>query len=400
MAKRKRKAKRPARRASRTRTPRAIEAALAGLAHDIRTPLTGMVALADLLAASNLPARERDWARALKSGAEHLSALSSLIVDAVRADAAGLVLQHEPFSPRALARAVAQALVARAESKGLECEVSIASDLPEHVAGDALRLRAALENLSDNAAKFTHAGKVRFAASAEKAVRGRVRLVFTISDTGAGLSAAEAKQLFKPFAQASAEIARKYGGAGLGLACVKRIAKAMGGDVQVESKTRKGSTFRLSVLVEAVAPNASSKRTKEARAQRSLKLLCIEDNPYGRVVMNTILGELGHRVDFVETGEAAVESAGKGHYDAVLMDVALPGIDGIEATRRIRALPGKLGRVPIIGLSARGEAAAEKHARAAGMNAYLAKPVSPAKLADALAALPSPRSRGEGDEPR
>jgi two-component system, sensor histidine kinase len=389
MGKRKRKVKRAAR-PVRAKTPRAIEAALAGLAHDIRTPLTGMVALADLLAASDLPDRQREWARALKSSAEHLSALSNLIVDAVRADAAGLVLQREPFSPRALAQAVGEAFIARADGKRLASDVSIAMDLPERVAGDALRLRAALENLADNAVKFTHAGKVTFAATADKASRGRVRLVFTISDTGSGLTAAELKHLFKPFAQASAQVAQRYGGAGLGLAFVKRIAKAMGGDVQVKSTKGAGSTFRLSVLVEQIASGASSKRTKTSRAQRRLKLLCVEDNPYGRVVMNTILGELGHTVDFVETGEAAVEAAGKGNYDAVLMDIALPGIDGIEATRRTRALPGKAGQLPIVGLSARSEPDTERRARAAGMNAYLTKPVSPAKLAEVLSKMSSP----------
>lgn len=385
MTKRRRKAKRSARGAARTKGPRAIEAALAGLAHDIRTPLTGMVAVADLLAASNLPERERQWASALKSGAEHLSALSNLIVDAVRADAAGLVLHREPFSPRALAESVAETLRARAEGKGLACEVAIASDLPARVAGDALRLRAALENLADNAVKFTQAGCIYFDASAKRAPRGRVWLVFTIADTGAGLTSAELKHLFRPFAQASTKVAQTYGGAGLGLVFVKRIAKAMGGDLEVKSKKNEGSTFRLTVLVEAVAPNAPKPNKAPPRAQRSRRLLCAEDNPYARVVMNTILGELGHTVDFVETGEAAVDAAARGVYDAVLMDIALPAIDGVEATRRIRALPERTAQLPIIGLSARGEPQAEANARAAGMNAYLVKPVSPAKLAEVLA---------------
>jgi CheY-like chemotaxis protein len=229
---------------------------------------------------------------------------------------------------------------------------------------------------------------VSFAALAAEAGRGRVRLVFTISDTGTGLTAAELKNLFKPFAQASVQVAQKYGGAGLGLAFVKRIAKAMGGDVRVKSKKGEGSTFELSVVVDTVEPNATSKQAKSPRARRSLKLLCVEDNPYGRVVMNTILGELGHKVDFVETGEAAVEAVGKRNYDAVLMDIALPGIDGCEATRRIRALPGAASRVPIVGLSARSEANAEADARAAGMNAYLMKPVSPRNLSNTLCGLP------------
>src|SRR5579884_409885 len=259
MATRKRKAGRSARRAGRRLPPRAIEAALAGLAHDIRTPLTGIVALADLLAASNLPERERGWARAIKSGAEHLAALSNLVVDAVRADAAGLVLQSVPFTPRALAQTLGETISARAAYKELACDVAIASDLPERAAGDVVRLRAALENLADNAVKFTNAGSVRFSVAAERARGRRVRLVFAFADSGIGLSRAEIKHLFRPYAQASAEIARRYGGAGLGLVFVKRIAKAMRGDLAVESRKGEGSTFRFTALVDVVEPSRSEK---------------------------------------------------------------------------------------------------------------------------------------------
>ncbi len=387
MAKRRRKTKRKIRRRP-ARTPRAIEAALAGIAHDIRTPLTGIVALAELLASSDLGKREREWANAIKSGADHLAALTTLIVDAAKAEAAGITLRKEPFSPRALAEMVGEALAARAGSKGVEAEIAIADDLPALVAGDALRLRAALENLADNAVKFTEAGTVSFSAAAEPAARGRVRLVFTVTDSGIGMSASELKLLFRPFAQASAEIAQRYGGAGLGLSFVKRIAKAMGGDLKVTSRKGSGSTFRLSALVARsdARPTAAPGATRSVPA-RPLVLLCAEDNPYGRVVMNTILTELGHRVDFVESGEAAVKAATRGGYDAVLMDVALPGLDGIAATHAIRALPGKAGEVPVIGISGRNESANEEAARAAGMNFYFAKPVSPGKLAQALTAI-------------
>jgi CheY-like chemotaxis protein/nitrogen-specific signal transduction histidine kinase len=383
MAKRRKKAKRAARRAKRPPPPRAIEAALAGVAHDIRTPLTGILTLAELLAASDLPERERQWARAIKSGTEHLAALTNLVVDAARAEAAGLVLQHEPFSPRALAEAVGSALAARATSKSLAVRVTLAPDLPARVAGDLLRLRSALENLADNAVKFTGQGEVRFEAAAAPAKSKRVRLTFTLSDTGIGLTDAELRQLFRPFAQASADVARRYGGAGLGLTFVRRVARAMGGDLEVKSRKGEGSTFRLTVLVDPVERTARDPDTT-ASARRPLRILCVEDNPYGRVVMNTVLIELGHKVDFAENGEAALEAAARGRYDVVLMDIALPGIDGLEATRRIRALPGATGRIPVIGISGRTRSDDEQAARAAGMNAYLVKPVSPAKLAEAL----------------
>ena len=371
-----------------TPATRAVEAALAGIAHDIRTPLTGIVALAELLAASDLGAREREWANAIKSGADHLAALTTLIVDAARADAAGLVLRHEPFSPLALAEAVGQALAARAGNKGVKLELVYDGNLPAMVSGDALRLRAALENLADNAIKFTSEGTVVFTAAAKPKGRARALLMFTVEDSGIGMTAREIKRLFRPFAQASEAVARRFGGAGLGLVFVKRIAEAMGGSLKVTSKPGRGTNFRLDVPVDLVdAPPQTDRGGMRQGPRRVLSILCAEDNPYGRVVMNTIVTQLGHRVDFVESGEAAVEAVSRGGYDAVLMDVTLSGLDGLEATRRIRALPGKAAQVTVIGISGRDENNTEAAARAAGMNFYFAKPVSPSKLAQALASI-------------
>ena len=395
MAKRKRK--RPARRARASSTRgtglgkgriQAVEAALAGIAHDIRTPLTGIVALAELLASSDLGAREREWANAIKSGANHLAALSTLIVDAAKEGAKGLVFRDESFSPVEIAESVGAALAARAGSKDLKTEIEIARDLPRIVLGDPIRLRAMLENLADNAVKFTEAGTLRFSADTEPAGRNGVRLIFTFADNGIGISENELKQLFRPFAQASVDIAKRYGGAGLGLAFVKRIAKAMGGDLQVTSRKGSGSTFRLTALARPMEAVPAAERINTVPTpMRALSILCAEDNPYGRVVMNTIMRELGHRVDFVETGEAAIEAAARGGYDVVLMDVTLGGLNGVEATRRIRALPGKAGQTPIIAVSGHSNRGEEQAARAAGMNVYLIKPVSPRKLAQVLADL-------------
>jgi two-component system, sensor histidine kinase len=389
--KRPRRLKRKVRRRPAAPHPRAIEATLADLAHEIRTPLTGILALGELLATSELGERERGWATAIKSTAEHLSMLTSLIVDAAQADARGLVLRRELIRPRRLAEALAASLAARAETKGLRAETDISGGLPEAVIGDPLRLRAALENLIDNAVKFTERGSVRLDVSCEKAARGKARLVFTVSDSGIGLSAAEIKRLFRPFSQANEQIARRYGGAGLGLASVKRIAKAMGGTLAVASKPGGGSRFRLTAIVDKVADVSGATSAEGAAApsapMRPLNVLCVEDNPYGRVLLNTILTELGHRADFVGSGAAAVDAVAQGRYDAVLMDVTLPDIDGLEATRRIRALAGSAAHIPIVGVSGRANGADEAAGRAAGMDGYLTKPLSPSALTQALGSV-------------
>ncbi|HEV2000948.1 MAG TPA: ATP-binding protein, partial [Xanthobacteraceae bacterium] len=296
------------------------------------------------------------------------------------------------FAPQRLAEAVASTLSARAVAKGITAEVTISAHLPELVTGEAVRLRAALENLVDNAIKFTERGQVAFSAHSEPAARRRMRLIFTVTDSGIGMAKPEIKRLFRPFAQASDEVAGRFGGAGLGLVFVKRLAKAMGGDVTVASTPGQGSTFRLTVMVEAAEPDrdAPLPAGSSSAPTHSRRILCAEDNPYGRVILNTILTELGHHVDFVGTGEAAVEAVAAGGHDILLMDVTMPGIDGIEATRRIRALPGAVGRIPIVGISGRAAPADEAAARAAGMDAYLVKPLSPSALAEAIA---RPKSR-------
>jgi len=387
-------AAKPARRqlASRAQKVRADEAVLAVFAHDIRTALTGILALGELLASSNLGERERHWAFGITTSAQHLASLTTLVVDAAKADAGSLTLQQEIFRPRRLIESLGQTLAARAETKGLRAEVAVAADVPDMLVGDPVRLRAALENLIDNAVKFTEQGVVLFEARAGRAARKGTKATFTkvtfiVTDSGIGLKAAEIKRLFRPFAQANADIARRYGGAGLGLAVVKVLAKLMGGDLTVTSKPGRGSRFCFTAMLPvALADPAQSARTKQsAMPRRRLKILCAEDNPYGRVILNTILTELGHSADFVGTGEEAVDAAVRG-YDAVLMDVTLPGIDGLEATRRIRALAGSAGGTPVIGITGRTEADDETAARGAGMNFYLRKPVSPSTLSDAIGA--------------
>jgi CheY-like chemotaxis protein/nitrogen-specific signal transduction histidine kinase len=388
MVRTKPKKKSAAKRSRRGSATRTTEAALAAFAHDIRTSLTGILALGELLASSNLGERERRWAAGIKTGAEHLAALTTLAIDAAKADAGALTLQQQAFRPRRLIEALSDTLSARAETKGLAAEVTVAADLPELLVGDAARLRAAIENLIDNAVKFTERGAVRLEARAARAGRKKIKLFFIVTDSGIGLTRAEIKRLFRPFTQANAEIARRYGGAGLGLAVVKSLAKLMGGDLTVTSTPGRGASFRLAIVLPiAAAETSGTTHAQQTRTPaRRLAVLCAEDNPYGRVILNTILTELGHRADFVASGEEAVEAVKRG-YDVVLMDVTLPGIDGLEATRRIRALAEASSRTPIVGISGRTDIGDEEAARAAGMDSYLRKPISPSALSESIAAV-------------
>ncbi len=362
-----------------------VEAALAAFAHEVRTPLTGILAISSLLATSELGERERRWVDTIKAGAEHLAALATLFVDAARRGSTGLPVRQDFFDLRALAQAVGDSLAGRAAAKGLRAQVSLDPGLPGFVIGDPVRLRAALENLIDNAVKFTPTGEVALDVRTVAGPRGNLRAAFAVSDSGIGLSLAEIRRLFKPFSQANVSIASRFGGAGLGLSSVRQLARAMGGDVTAAQRPGGGTTFTLTVTLrraEAAETERSGAGTPPLPPVRGLRILSIEDNPFGRVVLNAILTELGHRVEFVGRGEAAPERIAQGGFDAVLMDMVLPGINGIEAIRRVRALAGPHGHIAIIGISGRAED--EEAARGAGADAFLAKPVSPRALAMAL----------------
>jgi signal transduction histidine kinase len=234
-----------------TSRARAFELMVAGFAHDVRTPLTGILAAAELLAASDLGENEQRWLAALAGSAQHLEALTSLVMDSVKVQRNGLVLRSGSFDARELAHAAAASMAARAQAAGLTCHVDLSADLPAQTTGDPVRLRAALENLIDNAVKFTREGEVAFKVTAQRAPGGRVQLIFAVTDSGIGMTRSEIAGLFRPFAQASEKIARRFGGAGLGLVLVKRLAKAMGGDLTVVSRRGGGSTFRLVALTDS-----------------------------------------------------------------------------------------------------------------------------------------------------
>jgi CheY-like chemotaxis protein/nitrogen-specific signal transduction histidine kinase len=366
--------------------PGMVETALAAFAHEVRTPLTGILAISNLLATSDLDERERRWVDTIIAGAEHLASLATLFVDAARSKGPGLKVREDFFDLHTLVRNAGDSLTGRAAAKGLQSSVEISEKLPAFVIGDPVRLRAALENLIDNAVKFTEQGSVALQVSPRRAGKGSIAVAFAVSDSGIGLTLAEVKRLFRPFSQANVSIASRFGGAGLGLSSVKQLARAMGGDIVATPRRGGGTTFTLDVVMsKAEAPvSATSGADGEhlMGAPRSLHLLSVEDNPFGRVVLNAILTELGHQTEFIGQGEAAPARIAQGGFDAVLMDMVLPGITGVEAIRRIRALDPPSGRIPIIGVSGRGDD--EAASRLAGADAFLVKPVSPRALATAL----------------
>jgi CheY-like chemotaxis protein/nitrogen-specific signal transduction histidine kinase len=363
-----------------------VETALAAFAHEVRTPLTGILAISNLLATSELGERERRWVDTITAGAEHLASLATLFVDAARGNGPGLKVREDFFDLRTLARNAGDSLTGRAAAKGLQSSVEISEKLAGFAVGDPVRLRAALENLIDNAVKFTEQGSVALQVSPRRSPKGRIGVVFAVSDSGIGLTLGEVKRLFRPFSQANVSIASRFGGAGLGLSSVKQLARAMGGDIVVTQRRGGGTTFTLSVVLSPAKGPVTATSGADGEhlmdTPRSLRLLSVEDNPFGRVVLNAILTELGHQTEFIGQGEAAPERLAQGGFDAVLMDMVLPGIDGVEAIRRIRALEPPHGRIPIIGVSGRGED--EAASRAAGADAFLVKPVSPRALATAL----------------
>ena len=377
------KARKPA---VKTAAPGIVETVLATFAHEVRTPLTGILAISDLLATSDLDERERRWVDTIKAGAEHLASLATLFVDAARSGRSGFGVRQDFFDLRAFARGVGDSLAGRATAKGLQSSVEISQKLPAFVIGDPVRLRAALENLIDNATKFTEQGAVALEVKPTGGAKDRIGVAFAISDSGIGLTLGEIKRLFRPFSQANVSIASRFGGAGLGLSSVKQLARAMGGDIVVASRRGGGTTFTLTVLVTRAKVSKAALSGLDTDSPpdpaQGLRVLSVEDNPFGRVVLNAVLTELGHQAEFIGRGEAAPERIAQGGFDAVLMDMVLPGIDGIEAIRRIRMLRPPFGRIAIIGVSGRGDD--EPAARAAGADAFLVKPVSPRALATAL----------------
>jgi PAS domain S-box-containing protein len=349
---------------------------LANMSHEIRTPMNGVLGVMHLLKRQGLPGdAEILLGEALACG-QMLSTLLDDVIDISRIEAGRLEMNREPVDPRELLQGVGRLLAGQAEHKGLTLKI----DTPDlgWIETDPTRLRQALFNLIGNAVKFTLKGSVIVRARAVGSP-SRPAIAFDVIDTGVGVAKVDQVRLFERFEQGDASTTRRFGGSGLGLAITRRLAEMLGGEVEFDSEPGVGSRFTLTIAAPpAVAPVATEQASGEILT--GLRILLVEDNPTNQMVATRILEQLGASVATADDGLAGVEATRTGGFDLILMDVQMPGIDGMEASRRIRALDGPAGQTPIIALTANVMAHQSATYRAAGMDGVAAKPIKPSAL--------------------